>query len=754
MPLSVRERDYETESYRGDHKPRSVTVKRYQVPDRERDDDRWETSSRISRHDDRTNVREYRFERDVSRGPPPVERDLYEYRGERAPSPPGREIRITREISRDPPRREYREDYGDLERYSKTTDYYGRQEEPRPIVIRQQAPQPIIIREEAPARVIIKERAASPKLELVEKAPEREVREDAKSVISRRSDQHDDRQIARRDPNQDNDDEYYFQKTTRQVARRPEPDQRDDYDDYQDYRRQRNVRPRDSVSNRGDEEDDYYYKRTETYDDSPRGSSPKHRRHLAEGAVAGLGAAALLNHHNKQEGGKGRNIGKLVGGAALGTVGAELVTRARSRYRGADRSRSRSRSGSREPRQRGRGRRDVDGSRSRSKSKSRFGTLEKLGAVAVVGAIAGYALTRNGKNKEVVEDRRSRSRKRRSSTTRSLSRSLSGSRTRDPEDKHDKNSTIAKAGLASAAVAGLVDHARNKSKGGRSRSRLRQGIPIAAAGLGGAAIAGLYENNKTKKERKVRAEREKVRSLSRDRSQSRPRSAYDSRGIPSDDQNLITYGGEPVPQGDQYGAHPMSRAGSYNEGRRRGSPASSDESPRRRRYVNEQDEAAGAGVAGVAAHESAQRLERKRAERERRRQEDEQAGYGFGPYAQEPPQGEYAGNFYQQPQEAQQYAAPMPNSYAAPNNGQYPSPNPPYSPGAPYDNPNLNTAPYAPQQGYAPPQAAPQQGSSYGYHPQGPPEGPAAYNVGAGYTAPPNNVSMPPNAPPDAAMGL
>ena len=113
---------------------------------------------------------------------------------------------------------------------------------------------------------------------------------------------------------------------------------------------------------------------------------------MAEGAVVGLGAAALLQHHRKAEGEKPGGYGQLIGGAALGTVGAELVTRVRDHY---------TKSSSDESEERG--------YRSRSQGPN---NLAKLGAVAALGALAGYAVSRNKKGKNDGDDRRSRSRRR------------------------------------------------------------------------------------------------------------------------------------------------------------------------------------------------------------------------------------------------------------------------------------------------------------------------------------------------------
>ena len=102
-------------------------------------------------------------------------------------------------------------------------------------------------------------------------------------------------------------------------------------------------------------------------------------------------------------------------------------------------------------------------------------------------------------------------------------------------DAHDspahRNKKISPAGLAGAAVAGLVERARSKSpksqRGrGRSKSRVRQQLPIAAAGLGTAAIAGLYERSQVNKNEKqdeenaeaVYKERREARREARSRS--------------------------------------------------------------------------------------------------------------------------------------------------------------------------------------------------------------------------------------------
>lgn len=676
-----RDRDWDRESYRGDDRPRNVTIRRYKVPDRN-EEDRFETTSRYSRrddgprHDHRDDVREFRFERETSNRRPDY--DLDEYRSERARSPPRevevRDIQISRDISREPPRRE-RDPY-ELDHYTKTTDYYAREPDPRPIVIRQNAPQPIIIREEAPQPIVIRERErerererserpSSPRSAFLERQREEERQErqshysrhtevdkrsearrtehDRQTEIDRRTEVNEDRTVAvREEPQvpvrQEPEDEYYFQRKTRQIAR-------DDYDDYRRQRKERRPRRRDDEFS----DEEYYYRREErNYDGEGSRARSKSRRRLdvAEGAVAGLGAAALLNRRNQnREDGKSGGIKNLAGGAVLGAVGGEVVNRARSRFRGGSESRSRSRSYDRHDRSRRRRRHDSRSrSRSESKSRGRIGDLGKLAGVAAIGALAGYAASRKRGNKGEEDDRRSRSRVRRASLERSRSRShdsfasRSSSRSHDQRDQPNealsskkRNATMAKAGVASAAIAGIADRVRSKSRGGRSQSRARQSLPIAAAGLGGAALAGLYENQKAKKEKQnIARDEDKDKVGRKSRSRSRPRAA--SRGADSYDNEhgglpAIEYGGAPIPPADAYG-RPRSRADSYYsengipQGRR--SLSSDSSSPRRHRRSSRNhdraaDAGAGAGVAGMAAHDASKRRERKRAERERRR---------------------------------------------------------------------------------------------------------------------------------------
>jgi hypothetical protein len=228
------------------------------------------------------------------------------------------DVRVEKRVTerREEPRRG--DDY-ELERYQRETEYYERPEPPpQPIVIRQRAPEP--------QQIIVQEAPAPPPIILPRPEQNYEIirREEVKQ------------EIARPEPRRE-EDEYYYRRDVREVGPRREEDVQ--------------VARYDRFSDRGGYSDDEDYVRTRrVIRTRSRSSSPHHRRHIAEGALAGAGAAAILASHRAKTSDepvhRGRNV---VGGAALGAIGAEVLTRARSRYRESreDRSRSRSRSSSR-----------------------------------------------------------------------------------------------------------------------------------------------------------------------------------------------------------------------------------------------------------------------------------------------------------------------------------------------------------------------------------------------------------------------
>ncbi|KAL9137202.1 MAG: hypothetical protein Q9175_001596 [Cornicularia normoerica] len=698
--------------------------------------------------------REIRIRERTPEPEPIVERREIRIEREREPEPEPRryetEYRYDREIDRVAPRRD------DLERYVRTVDYYPRQEAPQPIIIRQE-PQQIIIQEAPRPPVVV-----SPPPTAHEESFEVIKRSEARSEVGHRSEGHrsevgEERQIARRpkppkpEPEEDEEEDYYYERRTRRIDGRDRDD--DEYESSHRRRdRERDVSPGDSISQYGrdrrrdyDSDSSYEYIKRETREDYSD-EEPRHRRHLAEGAAVGLGAAELLRHHRKKkgedEGGRGSRVGKDVGAAALGAIGAEAVTRARSHYR------SKSRRGSRDRGSRDRGSRDRDRDRegrrkhkrdksrgkerSRSESNHRVRNLAGLGlGAAAVAAAVGYA-NRNAKKSE-AQDRRSRSRTRRNS----VGALPPPEEADDARNASHRNKKIAQAGLAGAAVAGLVERARSKSRGGgkrdRSKSRLRQGLPIAATALGSAAVAGLYEKQQAgKKEKEARREERAARRSARSRSRSQ---GYEGsrEAPPLGDPALIEYGQDPVyNQGgvpDFYN-RPASQQGYYNntedamvpaaaagaaygaqaqrdmdKGQRQRSISSeSDDARRRRRHRrhksgsrsrsrsrNATTAALAAGAAGLAASEHEKRKQRKREKKEERRRQElaERASYGQDPYAQ------------------QQYQPNSPPPAGFPIEGQQ---TPYYPPGQEY--PGVTPAPvgqlhpdynYPPQTGYTPP---------------------------------------------------
>lgn len=765
--LSPRERTYgETRIVRRERTPEpEPVVERREIRIRERTP---EPEPIVER-------REIRIERE--REPEPVvERREIRIEREREPEPEPRryetEYRYDREIDRIAPRRD------DLERYVRTVDYYPRQEAPQPIIIRQE-PQQIIIQEAPRPPVVV-----SPPPPTQEESFEVIKRSEARSEIGHRSEIHrsevgEERQIARRpkppkpEPEEDEEEDYYYERRTRRIDGRDRDDE--EYESSHRRRdRERDVSPGDSVSQYGrdrrggyDSDSSYEYIKRETREEYSD-EEPRHRRHLAEGAAVGLGAAELLRHHRKKkgedEGGRGSRVGRDVGAAALGAIGAEAVTRARSHYR------SKSRRGSRERGSRDRGSRDRDRDRdrdregrrkhkrdksrgkerSRSESNHRVRNLAGLGlGAAAVAAAVGYA-NRNAKKSE-AQDRRSRSRTRRNS----VGALPAPEEPDDARSASHRNKKIAQAGLAGAAVAGLVERARSKSRGGgkrdRSKSRIRQGLPIAATALGSAAIAGLYEKNQAgKKEKESRREERAARRSARSRSRSQ---GYEgSREAPSaGDPALIEYGQDPVY--NQGGApdfynRPASQQGYYNNtedamvpaaaagaaygaqaqrdmdrGQRQRSVSSGSDGGRRRRRHRRHKSgsrsrsrskgattaALAAGAAGLAASEHEKRKQRKREKKEERKREcgadgfnTQPANHALGQEAAE------AASYGQDPYAQHQYQPNSPPPAGYPIEGQQT----PYYPPPGQEYPDVTPAPVgqlhpdyysAPQPGYTPP---------------------------------------------------
>ena len=252
-------------SYRTRESPPRYTVRQYRYP-RDSEERLSVFESDRSRHGSATETRIVRRE---SNSPP---------RQERAE----RDIRIERYERQSPPRRRKDDDF-QLDRYTKTTEYF----------------------------------------------PPRPPPEDDYQVI-RRSEVFDDR-VARREPSPPEDD-YYYARRVREV----EEDEKSEPERRKHRHRRRRSHDRDYSS-----DDDMVYVRRETTEG--RSTSPRHRRHLAEGALVGVGAAELMRHHRSKAGSEqGTTGGRLVkdgGAAAAGAIGAEALGRARSAYRSKSRRR-------------------------------------------------------------------------------------------------------------------------------------------------------------------------------------------------------------------------------------------------------------------------------------------------------------------------------------------------------------------------------------------------------------------------------
>ncbi|RAL58349.1 hypothetical protein DID88_005221 [Monilinia fructigena] len=596
---SIRSTHKEYENRRGDR----IEIDRRVEVDRERYDSEPRRTERIE-VDRRVEVDRERYEPERPRSAidydraveyqrstversrePERERDrtrtvVYERERERSDSPlPWERRRNDRpwETERDP---------YELERYSRETEYYDRPEPtPPPIIIRQRAPEPqqIIVQEApSPAPIIIPQPAPEPqRVEVIER----------KTEIQQEI-------IPRPEPRRE-EDEYYYRRDVRRDDEMLAYDRRDGrYDD-------------------GYESEDYVVrKKVVRREARSRSHSPHHRRHLAEGALAGAGAAALLASHREKQGIETAHRGRSVlGGAALGAIGAEVVTRARSRYRDSRESRSRSRSSS---------------AHGHHKLKTALG----LAAAAIAaGAAVKYAQNRTANKEELVRGRsrqRSISRSRRYSdgdeywseeyekrTTRSRSKSVHA-------DPGHRKKSIAKAGAGAAIVAGVAEHLRNKSRkrsGQRSQSRVRTAAEIAGSGLAGAATIWSRE------------EREGEAGLG----------AGLGAGL---EAGMVQYGTEPVythqqpapydrpneyepavaaaAAGAAYGATRRSRSRSHR--RRRDSSSDDDERPRSRSRSRSRvrDLAAGAlgtGAAAIGINEYKKRKDRKEKQEKQEKQE-------------------------------------------------------------------------------------------------------------------------------------
>ncbi|KAF7719479.1 Uncharacterized protein PECH_005235 [Penicillium ucsense] len=672
MSYSYRERD----RYEDD---RPITIKRYVIPSEERDE-----------------RREFKFDRDDGFG----ERELV-IRRKVEREQPLTVARYERDVEYDPPVRRVEREY--------ERDYYYERESTEPHGPRHYARSKTMSRD--PYRRPLGSAHSHIEHSLTSSISARN------AYSSPRESEYD---MVRRS---DAEEEPYYYHRHRRVR------------EYDDRRSRRELSPGDSVSqasrrhrrDRDDYSSDdsmvYIRKETREYDDE----RPHHKLHLAEGALIGVGAAELLRNHKQRE---GKEVGhgmshavQTAGAGALGAVAANAVGQARDYYRSKSRHRHRSHSfddGRRSHRHSRRSR-----SRSRSQSHSRAKTLLELGLGAAAVAAGVAAL-----QKKKSDDRRSRSRNR--SRSRSRPRGLSRGRSETVVDgkEGERKTHMVEAGLAGAAVAGLVDHARNRSrsrKGERSQSRLRKAIPVIGAGLATAAATGLYEKKKAERDAKGPADGSEERR-SRSRSRSRSRAPSEAYADPSrEPAGLIEYGAEPVagriPAEHYYGqpagpadvyysdgpgrhSRSRSRAGRYS------SSSDSDRGARRkskRRHSRSRDlagAALGATGLGYAAHKFSEHRERKKAERSRSRS---RTRYNDDSH-RDPYEEAYDPVPYPvSPQGTHQHPA---DSYY-PNNNYFPPP-----PGSSTTNLNSTPQPYNPANYPPPPGAAPpSQPYNYGVPP-------------------------------------
>ncbi|TRX92034.1 hypothetical protein FHL15_007131 [Xylaria flabelliformis] len=550
----------------------------------------------------------------------------------------------------------------EIERYRREVEYYSAPNPPQ---------QPIVIRNKMPEQKVIVHEAPAPAPVIVPRA-------DPAFIVLREN----------REPRRD--DDYYRREDDRRY-------ERDSYDE------------------------DYYIKRTVIRRDRSSSSDHHKKRHIAEGALAGAGVAALVGGRGRdgehQHQYKGR---KVLAGAALGALGTEVIRRARSAY---DDRHDEYESD------------DYDRHRHRSKSRSRLAT--------------GLAIN----NKiEKEESHRGRRRRRHSNDSYSLSRSSSR------HGRSRSKSNVAKAGAATAALAGLVHHYRSKSR-----------AEIAAAGLTGAAATKLWERHQDKKNREHHEASDdepfsRDRSISRSRSRSRSLGRHHHPGDIPADRELglvrvpdVEYGSEPLEPYDSPSEEPRRRRHKH----RHRSSSGSDPEARKKRSKSKLRDVAAAGLGTAAAaigikkysdhQKNKERDERSRErsvdpsrsrdrsdrprdrrsrDRERRRYEEAAAGDPYSPYDVEapPPSPPYASGGLPPANQGPPPPPVGPGGFTHHSNQSTANLNGPYPPYNPQDYANLPPPPPGP-----PPASAPASGSYF------PPPG------GPGHHPGPENVSQVPN---------
>ncbi|KAK2598174.1 hypothetical protein QQS21_005725 [Conoideocrella luteorostrata] len=632
----------------------------------------------------------------------------------------------------------------DVERYRKETEYYVPQSPPPPpVIIRQQSsePQRIIVQDAPPAPIIVP-------------------RQQPGVVVVR--DRENDREMVRRERDPYEDD-YYYRYDRREVG----PYRGDRERDYA-MARYEHRRPRRDDDYYSDD-DEFYYRRTTVRRD--RSESPHHKRHLAEGALAGAGLSAILSSRRDGYGDLPENRGrKVLAGAALGALGTEVARRAHSAYE----------------------ERFGDG----RESPDHHHLLKKglaFGAVALAAAGAAKYYQTNKVEKEEAHRGRSRTRGHYSGDdySRSVSRS---SRVTRSKSRRRSISTVAKAALGTAATAGIVKHFRDKSKSksrhgsrSRSKSRLRRVAEVGGVAAAAGIANKLWKNHKEKKEgtrdlsesgdddyHRHRDTRSRRRSLSgsrhRSRSRSMARSPYSQPGA-DPELGLVEYGHDPLypeprsamsPRDVDPEVEDMRRE--RRRRRRRGRSASLSETEdlhERKRSKSRLRDMAAAGAAAIGIKEFKDRHDRKdqesrdRRSRDRRSRdrhddrrprfdEDSRRDYfdDAGPRPHSPPTA--SGGAYYPPYPPTPGGPPMASgaNYASypDSHGGTPAHNAEYQPYVPQDYTGYAPPPPPPPAGPPPP---PEPGFRSAEYPPGPPPPPGPPRPPAG--PPPTGGNRPPD---------
>ncbi|KPM42764.1 hypothetical protein AK830_g3829 [Neonectria ditissima] len=506
----------------------------------------------------------------------------------------------------------------EVERYRKETEYYSPVDPPPippPVIIRQRAPEP--------QKIIVQEAPPPPPVVIP--------RQDPGIVVIREKEQP--RELVRRDPQEE---EYYYRHERRDVG---------GYRGERDYAMERYDRRRHDHRDHHhySDDEDYYVRRTVIRRREQRSESPNHKRHLAEGALAGAGITALINSRRDDYGDLPENRGrKVIAGAALGALGTEALRRAHSAY--------------------------EDRWHDDDESPDRHSRLKKgLGIAAIALAAAGATKYYQSNKIEKEEAHRGRSRNRsrnraysddgysrsRSRSVRSV-RSVKSTKSRKGSRRRSL-STVAKTAIGTAATASLVKHLRNKSKSqsrsrsrsrSRSKSRLRRGVELAgaaaAAGVAGKVLKNRHDKKEKEKERDYSSSDDdeyyrRRGSRSRSRSRSMARSIRSERGT-DPELGLVEYGNDPLEPPRPASRGYESEAEDRRRRRRRRpnrdssrSPSASDQDHERKRSKSRLRDMAAAGAAAIGIKEykdkkdrekREQRSRERRAERERERERE------------------------------------------------------------------------------------------------------------------------------------